>query len=213
MIPLLALHLSVVAPAQPACDIFRSSWTRSRATNSFLIARAVRDSTLIPPWRVRQGVHVYGQIFEVLAVGGADSARIEGAVALAPQRRVAVVLWGTNADCTWKPPDAALFVTEDTVVFIEGELRTRTAPSMLFPVFDIDPEWHHHLYVPRSQNARGLRAWEYAQMYAALPVTQYWASNPQAALSAFDGWLAAHPDLRDRPPVPFVRERLAERGP
>jgi hypothetical protein len=82
----------------------------------------------------------------------------------------------------------------------------------MYPVFDIEPEWHHHLYVPRSRTPAALTAWEYAQMYAVLPLIGVWASNPRKALSAFDHWLVAHPELRDRPPVPFVRERLAERG-
>jgi hypothetical protein len=153
---------------------------------------------------------VYGQLFRVDSLAGADAGEIARAFAAAGRRTVVLVPWDYSPSCAtvlWG--GSARWITRPDAAFFELRLRARDQWAGGLPTFDVfhaghEPYGHQTWRMSRDEfsPARMLTPAELFALYRAVP--QSLRADRDAQAKAMERWLAAHANLTEKYPADFL---------
>lgn len=155
----------------------------------------------------------YGQVVRLERVGGADSARVQAALARSRGEAV-LVRWDLAANCgPVRSENRAPWLRPGTRTFITAQLRPRRGWVRGRPTFDVQA--HNYPY-PRH----GLAGWStpvepaalpvetFWSLYALLPPTTYQVPDTAAVFRGLGAWERANPAAARHPDARAVLEMV-----
>jgi len=236
MLPSLALMLALsilplVGGSGPAargatlaagCTTVVWPWIRDTTATRFLIV-GDRDSVFVGTfaYRHRKGtpqkgswqldtLRFYGRMARVLRVDGPDAAAVSTASRGRPERRILVLNYDQQSDCSWSPsPDTTPFPRVGDTIFLAAHLSPvaswiRSIPTLATSSIADMHRRGRALYAADSTNGvqpLTLSAAEYYAIYPVLSTAAAWERDARAEVERLCLWAIANPELAARPPM------------
>lgn len=208
-------------PPSPACTKGMVLWFERDPEVGFVILRATTDSILdgeyfhedrmptkTPAQPRGEARPVFGQLFEVVAVGEEQRDEVEG------HERAVLVWWSVGLFCERWFPRRSREVTEGVELFVAKRPRDPADWIDGIPTYDVEfGDWLYHAGErrPDDRTIGSLTAAEYAELYELWPEVGASRETAIASLESIIRWGAAAPGRWDLWPARLVLCQAADR--